>query len=254
MTVSGNEHQKIQKRFDIGTLREWATNGVNTALRVQQPVAVSTVARLRRVHPDKSPEQLIKFLNNTYLGTVTASGTGAGVASVVPNGAVQAPVTLADLLAFLESSVWYVLTMAEIYGMDVEDIERRRFLVMTAFLGNSGVTTATQALGKKSIPYWSKTIINKIPMGAIQTANKALGPRFITKYGTKQGLLVLGKQIPLGLGAIVGAAGNATFGYFIVRSTKKVLGEAPANWDHLQPKETELVEVEIVDEAAADPS
>lgn len=254
MTVSGNEHQKIQKRFDIGTLREWATNGVNTALRVQQPVAVSTVARLRRVHPDKSPEQLIKFLNNTYLGTVTASGTGAGVAAAVPNGAVQGSFALADLLAFLESSVWYVLTMAEIYGVDVEDIERRRFLVMTAFLGNSGVTAATQALGKKSVPYWSKTIINKIPMGAIQTANKALGPRFITKYGTREGLLVLGKQIPLGLGAIVGAAGNATFGYFIVRSTKKVLGEAPKNWDHLQPKATEDVEVEIVDEAAADPS
>lgn len=51
----------------------------------------------------------------------------------------------------------------------------------------------------------------------------------------------------------MGAAGNATFGYFIVRSTKKVLGEAPKNWDHLQPKATEQVEVEIVDEAAADP-
>lgn len=52
----------------------------------------------------------------------------------------------------------------------------------------------------------------------------------------------------------MGAAGNATFGYFIVRSTKKVLGEAPANWDHLQPKATELVEVEIADEAAEDPT
>ncbi len=91
-------------------------------------------------------------------------------------------------------------------------------------------------------------------METINNVNKALGPRFITKYGTREGLLVLGKQIPLGLGAIVGAAGNATFGYFIVRSTKKVLGEAPENWDHLQPKKTEQIEVEIADDAAADPS
>lgn len=37
-------------------------------------------------------------------------------------------------------------------------------------------------------------------METINNVNKALGPRFITKYGTREGLLVLGKQIPLGLG------------------------------------------------------
>ncbi|MSS45352.1 hypothetical protein FYJ43_04710 [Cutibacterium sp. WCA-380-WT-3A] len=225
-------------------MREWATNGFNKALQMQQPIALSMVARLRRVYPDKTPEQLIKFLDKTYLGTVTASGTGAGMAAAVPNGAVQIPAAISDLGTFLESSVLYVLAVAEIHGVDVEDFERRKFLVMTALLGDTGTKTVTQALGKKTIPYWSKTIINKIPMDAIRTVNKMLDPRFVTKYGTKQGVLVLGKQLPLALGVIVGAGGNAAFSHLVVRSTKQLLGNPPDTWDHLDLEHDEMIEDE----------
>jgi hypothetical protein len=206
------------------------------------------VQRLRRVHPDKSPEELVSYLNKTYIATVTASGTGTGMASVVPNGFVQIPVAIADLAAFLEASVLYVLALAEIYGVHVEDLERRRFLVTVALLGNSATTTVTQALGKKTIPFWSAKIINKIPMSAINTANKVLGPRFITKYGTKQGVLVLGKQLPLTLGVVVGAGGNATFGYFVIRSTKAVLSTPPKNWEHMEDPDPDVLHVTLVEE------
>ena len=57
-----------------------------------------------------------------------------------------------------------------------------------------------------------------------------LGPRFITKYGTKQGVLVLSKQVPLGIGAGLGAGGNHVFGRLTVKSAKKVFGPAPKSW------------------------
>ncbi|WJZ03242.1 hypothetical protein [Corynebacterium freiburgense] len=248
------EQAKVMKKFDTAALKELAASGFDKALLAQQPIALEMVARLRRVHPEKSPEELVKFLNNTYLGTITVTGTGSGLASVVPNGVVQVPVALADFAAFLESSVLYVLALAEIYGVNVEDIERRRFLVLTALLGDSGTKTVTQALGKKTVPYWSKTIINKIPMEMITKANKLLGPRFITKYGSKQGMLVLGKQLPLALGAVVGAGGNATFGYMVIRSTKKLLDSPPENWDHLDSNDFDSVDevIEVVVEDATE--
>ena len=228
-------HEKkleVSDVLDAELLQQWVSNSFIKVLEAQLPIAVNTVSRLRRVHPGKSPEELVGFLDKTYMGLVTGSGASAGLASVVPNGLVQGPVAVADLIAFLEASVVYVLTVAEIYGVEIEDFERRRFLVMTALLGNSGTTTATKALGKKTVPYWSHKIINAIPMKAINQANKVLGPRFITKYGTKQGVLVLGKQLPLALGAVVGAGGNAAFGYLVTRSTKRVLGAAPEDWSH----------------------
>ncbi|MDK8870190.1 hypothetical protein ACN4EB_07090 [Corynebacterium macclintockiae] len=228
--MSEEKGKEITKLHASEATQSWLTKGFEKALEAQLPLAVSTVSRLRRVHPEKSPKQLIDSLSKWYIGVVAGSGASAGLASTVPNGFVQAPVALTDLTAFFEASVLYVLTAAEIYDVDVEDLERRRFLVMTALLGNTGTTTVTQALGKRTVPYWSKQIINRIPMQAINQANKVLGTRFITKYGTRQGVLVLGKQLPLTLGAVVGASGNAAFGYAIVRSTKKVLGTPPENW------------------------
>ncbi|MDY3127074.1 MAG: hypothetical protein SOW59_02940 [Corynebacterium sp.] len=250
--VIGKESKGIIQRLESEALRDWASNGFIKALLRQQSVAENHVSRLRRVHPNKSPEQMVQYFSKLYLASVTASGAGAGMAAAVPNGAIQIPAALADLTFFLESSVLYVLSLAEIYGVDVEDLERRRFLVMTALLGNSGTKTVTNALGKKTVPYWSKSIINRIPAEAIKSANKVLGPRFITKYGTKQGTLVLGKQLPLTLGTAVGAGGNLTFGYFVVRSCKGILGESPSNWDHYVSKGDAVIDAQVVEELASD--
>jgi hypothetical protein len=67
-------------------------------------------------------------------------------------------------------------------------------------------------------------------MAAVNKANKVLGPRFITKYGTKQGVLVLSKQIPLGLGIGVGAFSNHMIGRTIVGTARKVFGPAPESF------------------------
>lgn len=206
-------------------------SNLNAALDAQHPLAVENVARLRRVHPDKSPIELIRYLNKVYIGTVTATGTGAGVAAVVPNGWVQVPAAFADLLAFLEASVLYTLSVAEIHGLDVEDVERRRLLVTSVLLGNTAATSVLEPVIGRAAPYWGKKVVESIPMSAIRSANKVLGPRFITKYGAKQGVLVLGKQAPLLIGAAIGGSGNALFGSFVVKAARTILGPPPGHWE-----------------------
>jgi len=207
------------------------SSGVAKALNSQQPVAVATVARLRRVHPDKSPAQMVKYLNKIYTSTVTATGAGAGAAAAVPNGVVQIPAAIADALTYLEASVVYVLSLMEIHKLHVEDAERRRLLVTAILLGN---TAATQILEKaigRTAPYWGKEIVKRIPREAIKQANRVLGPRFVTVAGSKVGVLVLGKQVPLMIGAVLGAGGNALFGTFVIKSARAFLGPAPESWD-----------------------
>lgn len=67
-------------------------------------------------------------------------------------------------------------------------------------------------------------------MSAVNAANKVLGPRFITKYGATQGVLVLSKQVPLGVGAALGGGGNHVFGRLSVRTANKVFGPPPEVW------------------------
>lgn len=201
--------------------------GLERALTVQMPLARKEVARLRRVHPDATPEEILKRLDRTFLGAVTASGGASGAAGVVPG--VGVPAALADVLVYTEAAVLYVLAVAEVHDLHPEDIERRKLLVYTVLIGDGAVTALNKTIPKTGA-HWAKQIVNAIPMSAINKANKVLGPRFITKYGTKQGVLVLSKQVPLGIGIALGSGGNHLFGRFTVRSAHKIFGPPPVLW------------------------
>lgn len=228
MAKANFESKDLQLR-----VRSAVARGFSKALTSQDPVARANVARLRRVHPDKSPEELRKYLDKWYLGMVTTSGAAAGASAAVPNMVVQIPVAIAELLAFLELTVMYVLSVSEIHGLHTEDLERRRLLVVSALVGDSlaksfiekGVGPVSQHLGG--------LIVNNISREAIKKINRVIGPRFITITGSKTGTLVLSKQVPLLLGAVFGAAGNHVFARLTVKATKKIVGPTPTNWDHL---------------------
>ena len=204
--------------------KELVSQALTKALTFQSPVARNNFDRLRRVHPDESPEELAKRVTKYYLSLVTTSGGAMGAAGAIPGGGI--PSAALDVVTFTEASVLYALTLAEIHGIHPEDIERRRLLVQTVLIGDSAITALNTGAGR-TVPYWGKQIVNAIPMSAVLRANKILGPRFITKYGTKQGVLVLSKQIPLGLGIGVGAAANHIIGRTIVKTATKVFGPAP---------------------------
>jgi hypothetical protein len=225
---SHNQHMTGDEKFNLSAA---IRSGLQKALEAQYPLAVETVARLRRVHPDKTPAELVSYLNKVYLAAVTTTGAGAGAAAIVPNGVVQIPVAAADLLSFLEASILYSMSVAEISGINPEDVERRRTLVLGILVGNSTLSSTLEALLDRSVPYWGKKIVAAIPMAAINQANAILGPRFITKYGVKQGVLVLGKQIPFAIGVGVGAVGNHLFGWAIIKAAKKILGPPPESWN-----------------------
>jgi hypothetical protein len=99
-----------------------------------------------------------------------------------------------------------------------------------------------------------RLLVKKIPMARIDAANKVLGPRFITKYGSKQGVLVLGREIPLGIGAVIGGTGNALLGELTVRAARKAFGPARKSWDAAigvgvdYDGDGDTIDVEIVDD------
>ena len=218
---------EIMKLTDLKSI---ISSTFDKALEVQYPLAIKNVERLRRVHPNKSPKELLAYLDKHYLRTVAITGFATGTAAV-PNGVVQTPLALTGLLSSLEASVFYALCAMEIYGVSIEDHERRRLIVKIVLIGDSAATKALRSLNKRTVPYGSKKLINSIPMSTIKRFNKVLGPRFITKHGTKQGVIVLDKQVPLFLGAGVGVIGNTLFGHFTIASVKKVFGDTPDTWD-----------------------
>lgn len=203
--------------------------GYDKSLEFQYPLAKANVERLRRVHPDKSPEEMIKHITGLYLFAVTSTGAGAGATAVAPLG-ISIPTAIADSLAFLEASVLYVLSVSEVYQLHPEDFERRKLLVTAVLMGDAASSALSKGTGKTAT-HWGKLIVKSIPMSKINQINKVLGPRFITKYGAQQGVLVLGKQVPLGLGIGIGGGGNHLVARGVAKATRKIMGAAPADWN-----------------------
>jgi hypothetical protein len=216
-------------------LKDVVPHALTNALTVQSSVARDNFERLRRVHPDNTPTELANRITTYYLSTVTASGGAMGAAGAIPGAGL--PCAALDVVAFTEASVLYVLTFAEVHGIHPEDFERRRLLVQTVLIGDSAIAALNKG-ADRIVPHWGKQIVQAIPMPAVDKANKVLGHRFITKYGEKQGVIVLSKQVPFGLGIGVDALSNHLMGRTIVGTARKVFGPAP---EFFEPRPDPLV-------------
>ncbi len=211
---------------------EMAMKVLDGAIGVGQPAIDAYIGRARRRRPDASPAEIGKMLQRDYLAAVTSSGGVAGATAFLPTGASLATAGL-DLAGFMSASSLYVLALGQLHGVRVDDLERRRMLVMASLLGDAGSKVMLEKVAPRVGAHWGKIAAEAIPMAAIQQVNKVLGPRFVTRYGTRQGVLVLGKQRPLGFGAAIGASGNAAFGYGVVKAARQAFGRFPPTWDHL---------------------
>lgn len=122
----------------------------------------------------------------------------------------------------------FCLATAEAHGLPMKDLDRRRTLVLAVLLGNSGSGFIQKAAGRTG-PYSARTLVKAMPLSAINIASRVLGPRFITKWGTQQGILVLSRDLQSGIGAGIGAGGNAVLGRMTLRSVRKAFGPPPAS-------------------------
>ncbi|WBC15865.1 hypothetical protein O7600_03215 [Micromonospora sp. WMMA1998] len=73
-------------------------------------------------------------------------------------------------------------------------------------------------------------MVAKVPSETLKQINKVLGKHFVTKYGTKQGIIVLGRVAPFGIGALIGGGANAALATLAVRAGRRAFGSPPPTW------------------------
>ena len=205
--------------------------GVERAISIQQEPVARYVARLRRSQPDASPAQIIALLEKRYLATVTGAGAAVGGAAAVPAVGTAAAFALsgAETVLFFEATALFALAVAEVHGIRITDVERRRTLLLAIVLGDNGAMLVEKMAGRTG-QHWADLLPEAIPLSSITAINKTLGRWFLRRYGRKQGMLAIGRLAPLGIGAAIGAAGNHAFGRTVVTTSRRVFGPAPARF------------------------
>jgi hypothetical protein len=135
----------------------------------------------------------------------------------------------AEGLAFINATVLYILARGDIQGIAIEDVERRRMLILAIMLGDAGAT-GVATVAERTAQHWARQVVKAIPYEKVLAINKFLGKNFVTKYGTKQGIIVLGRVIPLGIGAVIGAAANGLISQGIISASDQAFGPPERSW------------------------
>lgn len=204
---------------------------LDKAIGLQAPLVRKNIVRARRRNPEATPAEVIRTLERMYVSALTGTGAAVGATAAAP--AVGTGIALAlsagEAFSSLELSTLFVLSVAEVHGVRIDEIERRRTLVMGILLGQSGSTTIGK-VAERTGQHWARQLVNKVPMATLRQINSVLGKNFITKYGTKQGIIVLGRVAPFGIGALIGGGANATVATLAVRAARRAFGPAPETW------------------------
>jgi hypothetical protein len=70
-------------------------------------------------------------------------------------------------------------------------------------------------------------VTQAVPIETVRRINGVLGQNFVTKYGTKQGIIVIGKMAPFGFGAAIGGTGNAVMARMAIKAARSAFGPPP---------------------------
>lgn len=226
--------------------------GIARSARIQRPALDAYLSRLRSADPDAAPADIVAKLEKHYLATVTGSGAAVGAAAAVPAiGTLVALATVAgETGVFLEATAFFALAVAEVYGIPIENTERRRALVLAVLVGDDGKRAVADLLGPgRTGGAWLSQGAATLPLPSVSDLNRRLMRYFVKRYTLRRGVLAFGKLLPVGLGAVIGAVGNRMMGRKIVGNARTAFGAPPHRWPvtlHLLPALPE-----DADEAAA---
>jgi hypothetical protein len=215
---------------------------LDRALRIQRPAVVAYLERAQSRNPHMTPAQLVGLLERRYRATVTGIGGASGAAAAVPGAGTGAALAsgAAEITAFVSATALFVLALAELHGVPVSDPELRRALVVAVLVGDTE-NLAVEA-GERSGSHWAQLLAR----GAAQGGRRATGlddrvrRLLLTRFGARQGALLLGRALPLGIGAGIGAAGNAALARGAIAAARRAFGPPP---DRFPPRIIDVDEV-----------
>ncbi len=201
---------------------------LDKALTIQRPVVQAYLDRVRARRPDARPAEVIDQLERRYRTAVMGIGAASGGAAALPGvgTATSLAAGAAEIAAFVSATAMYVLALAELHSVPVSDPEVRRALVLAALVGETG-TVAIDGTAVEAGSSWAQVLGRRGVQGVPRRAQRPAGRLLLTRFGARQGALLLGRAVPFGIGAGIGAAGNAALAHGVIRAARRSFGPPP---------------------------
>lgn len=192
------------------------------------------VDALRRRNPEATPEELVRLLEKEYLVVVAAAGGAVGAAAAAPavGTGVALTLTASDVATFFGASAAFALAVASVHGIDVEDVERRRALLLATILGETGAKALGDA-AEISTANAARVLLTRMPIATVKKVNSTLTRKLVRTQVTRHAGLAIGRLVPYGIGAVVGFTGARALGRTVIQGARAAFGPPPAHFPHV---------------------
>ncbi|HEU5152787.1 MAG TPA: EcsC family protein [Iamia sp.] len=191
-----------RQRFTADEITRTIIDAVHTAAESRwEPAQVRAEGLFGVTHPQKLIA-VRKHFQRELVGLGTATGAvgalpGAGTATAIGVG-------LADIGWVTVRNADVVLTVAALHGHTQADVEERTAWILAVLVFGDAAAASFEALarelGKKAASVATSATMKKM--------NKAMAKKVFRSYGTKKGVLALGKALPFGVGAVFGGVSS----------------------------------------------
>ncbi|MBF9130022.1 hypothetical protein I0C86_13795 [Plantactinospora sp. S1510] len=207
---------------------------LNWAIAVKRSQVHNNIARARHRNPEATPEQVTRSLERMYVTTLAGTGAVTGAATAAPGVGTGLALTLwggQTLATFVRSAV-FMLSLADVHGVPILEVERRQTLMMGILLGEAGTATIAR-VSERTGKHWAREVVGNTPLETLRKINRILGNDFITKYGNTNGIIVLNDLVPAVFGAVIGSGLSFVAASGAVAASRLAFGAPPTSWPRL---------------------
>ena len=171
----------------------------------------------------------VKAITAVFARELGAIGAATGAIAAVPTvgGAVVVTGSFTEFGYFTFRSSELVLTIGALHGHTDATIEEQRAWLLCVLAFGDGASRAFTKLAGELGKGLGKKTIEKVPMTTLRAINAAAGRTIVTKYGTKRGVVALGRALPIGIGSVIGGGANYGNTRLLGRYANKFFAELP---------------------------
>jgi hypothetical protein len=182
--------------------------------------ALDDATRLREEFPEDSPAELANRLIRRYAKDLAIGGAVAGgaAASPVAGMAVAAASAGMDSAFSLTRLGEMIMEIGLLYGHAPASADQRRTAILAVMAAADGAAIGVSGLAARAGSRGGARLIQRLP---VVSAAARPSRRALTRLTTARGPWSVTSLVPYGIGAGVGAAGNALLAIAVGRAAKE---------------------------------
>jgi len=233
-----------------------AANILGTVVEQRYEGALQTVSRLRAEHPEADADELSNQVIRRCARDLALGGamTGGAAASPVAGMTAAAATLGAESMYGVSRLGEMVMAIGILHGLDHDDAQERAVWVAAALGATEGAALGLTGMAARAGSRGGARLIARLPTAAAAAAGSSRSRRLAAKMASKGGPWGLAALVPYGIGAGVGAMGNAAMAWSVGRAAKTYFvstgspGRSPDGSTGPHAPDADIVDAEFIEE------